>query len=1200
MTDRNPQHVLNEFLQAELHHTMGAYGFATRELERLFDQAQESERVVISDLDLEETLDSNRRLRDGHKEHGESDGGRRHPHPKREFDSSDDPEAPSLVRPQLANPVEELYATAITALGASLDAPPYDDQTAETPLIPGQPGEQLRELGLRLGVTQDPQRRIARQTQQDARLARERKLGRMQVRRDQAQKTLKPQNEGLLSPEQCVGRILGDCFEARPRRAQSTKSESGISLRERPLHQVVISALIDGHLRMHRAEHELSGPFERTFSKGGRPVDDIQDHLDVSIALHTFAYATARSMPWIFAINSDERDSVIAYYQGSCDSLTPPYCMWIARQVSLLALHRRGFSHWLRDDYGYAYKDFYKLRRQIRQIGRSLRGNLIAPPGARQFLDGLHAIAEHHTGRIYQAEHGHDVALRHFKQARNRLQRLEPDPLRPTERDPETRALLHNSRWRVKLLIGQGKAYWELGRVKSSVLCNVHAWRCFLQLSDTERHAESNLETVDEVIEWLELVADDPDIDKTELGERFAPLVAQFRTIPRSSHLRAIAADIMSRIGHALFLLRLPAGTEDPEGWDDTLAYSALATAAELDHRSTATGADLLNIKHRSPEIYRNHGDLPREAPTMAAIGEQWPGGGSEFEAAARVIEYLLQQWVDHPAVTNGAPDNGQCDDRPVEQILAEKLLPAFTTHTDSSNVKLAQVYRYLMQGPHGVRKDGVRLEFVCARRYSSFFPFLPRPSAFRVRGGGYFVRLIDAKLPELAGELGIPVGESRTAFGIVIDPGPDFLDNLYRCGYGLADIDMVVVTHDHADHIAELDALLALLHYRRTYGDERFRPPPPPEQDGDGTPRPCPASPLERAVLLPIVGNESVFKRYGFYNDSPEGGNNAVHVMRFEDLERLTAPDAEPASEEERCLLLPPSLRFTATTSIHHTDARGKLAQGCIIAVDDGSGETASIGFTSDTGGIDPKLYEPDVVVAHVSTVPLPDLRKLGQLAQAPAHVRADTAEFQRLWDKAIGRKQVGRSRHDPPDFLLRQLQFGFRSPPKRSLTQPLATSPLSPLEAIYASDEPKHLYLEGLVGLAKAIHERGNGGLLLVGEMREELGSFRSRIASELNDNLFRHRENDDPKAAALTADIGLALGIEPGGKVSILCSTCDLDNDMTDGERYHDPMRVYEVCVKGEHEGVFYNCRHHNPQTQAEPTFVELVERYDAFGH
>lgn len=1179
------QHFLNEFLQTELHHTMGAYGVATRELERLDKQLdhQRHQAEILGEPgrkdalatvaalradDLKDTLDINRQLREQDRDH---------PLPARPYHSpNSEPGLSTIVTARLANPIAEFYLTSIAALEAALDRNPYRDAPHEP--VPDDSHDLLVALGHRLEVTHDPQRRVGSAaaksaTAQDAGRARKLKLERMLVRLAEAERSLGPPAGELLEPDVCVGLILGDSLQ------HTGKSGSGNprdSLCDHPLHQVVISALIDGHLRMHHAEHRLAQPFGKTLDSRGHSAADIQAHLDASISLHTFAYVAARSMPWIFAEDGEERASVLARYRESCDRLTPPYCMWIARQVSLLALHRRGFAYWLQDEVELAYKDFYKLRRQVRQASRSLRDNVVFPPGARQFLDGLHALAEHHTGRIYQAEHAHDVALSHFRQAAARLRRLAPDNAVPSPDQADAQALLHNSRWRVRLLIGQGKAHYELGRLKASLLCNLEAWRCFLELLESERRASIHLETVDEVIEWLKLVVDDPDLDKAELRDRFEPLVNQFPTITRSIHLRSLAADIIARIGHALLILKLP-DRANPKDDDDSLAYDVLSNAATLDPTSTPVGVDLLTISHRSPKLFAD--GLRRPGSNLQPIDEHWPGGGSEFETAARVIEYILQLWI-----TDSTVDGAQ-EDEDVGKAVADRLLPAFTTHTDSSNVKLAQIYRYLMQGPRKIRNCDAAIEFVCARRYSSFFPFLPRPSAFRVRGGGYFVRIVDEDLRN-----------GQDSFGIAIDPGPDYLDNLYRCGYGLADIDMVVVTHDHADHVAELDAMLALLAYRRKLGDDRFRPLPadwPDDgEDHDETPD---------ARLLPIVGNDSICERYGFYDGT---GSNAVLVLTFADLRRLTRPSAEPKGKE-RFVLLPPSMRFKPART-NHKDARGGQARGFTLSVVRDR-RSASIGFTSDTGDIGLWPGSADVVVAHVSTVPMPDLRRMAGLEEAPAHAAAETERFQTLWRNARGREQVGRARHDPDDFLLRQLQFGFWSPAHRNALEAgdsgLAVSPLSPLDQIFHRDgaeDPPHLYLERLVALAERIDQRPKGGLLLVGELREELGSFRSRIASELNDKLFRPPGRDDPMSAALTADIGLALEICPGGDVKILCSTCDLDNDMTHMERFHEPKKVYEVCVKGEHEGVFYNCEHHNPQSQSSPTFVELVERYDVFGH
>ena len=104
----------------------------------------------------------------------------------------------------------------------------------------------------------------------------------------------------------------------------------------------------------------------------------------------------------------------------------------------------------------------------------------------------------------------------------------------------------------------------------------------------------------------------------------------------------------------------------------------------------------------------------------------------------------------------------------------------------------------------------------VVLRRWNSFSPLLrhrpaahEEPEAVRaamwrelsreVRGGGYLLRW---------------AGTS-----VAVDPGHDFIENLYRAGFGVADIDAVVVTHDHADHVADLLPLLDLLyqHDRRS-----------------------------------------------------------------------------------------------------------------------------------------------------------------------------------------------------------------------------------------------------------------------------------------------------------------------------------------------------------------------------------------------
>jgi len=146
-----------------------------------------------------------------------------------------------------------------------------------------------------------------------------------------------------------------------------------------------------------------------------------------------------------------------------------------------------------------------------------------------------------------------------------------------------------------------------------------------------------------------------------------------------------------------------------------------------------------------------------------------------------------------------------------------------------------------------------------------------------------------------------------------------------------------------------------------------------------------------------------------------------------------------------------------------------------------------------------------------------------------------------------------------------------------------------------------------------------------------------MRGKVAGRLNEHIFkvtRERERGEERRAAarkrmrpielaetgmlyaLTGDIGLhlciACGGEPGAvgdpsvsgqklpsRVEVLCTLCNLDTDRAPEERYHVAHDVYEVCVKGENEGIFYNCSEHDPAHQEEPTFLEKLERFDIFG-
>lgn len=1195
------QHQLSEFLYAELLHSMGTYRVAADKLEELHDNlgGQPAGAAAISgggkdnlhegrDLRItlhevvSQALSYNARLsKELHHPIGKVDDAAdgdersRHPSPLKSRNETPDPE---LLKPILA-----FYTTTTEALRLHQGRIGRKEDQSDA----GQ-------LGRLLAYIHDPQRRS--RLELDEKLVEDR-AERMQNRYEEigtlpGAKTLPtPNADGFAS-------ILHDHLDVTPQDDRSP-----------PLHLSILKALSDAHKWMHEAEHCRSQPFNEMFTEIPATDARVENLLTRSIALNTFVYVAARRAPWIFAEHDEERAHVVKHYEECCESLSPTYCMWIASQFSLLALERRGYAWWTMGKHDFAYRDFYKLIRLLRHLRHQATQRAVRVPGTRTLIEGLSGLAEHHIGRIYRSQHAHRAALMYFDRASLHL--------KGWEEHAEIGPIVKNSRWRLHLLISQGKANYELGRVKRSMLYYARAWRAFLLLTESESQSTANIEVVMDVIKWLAEVENDPELNKVEVSQRLAPLVDQFETVYSPVHLRLLAADIMMRLGHLLFILKLPSADEDPDARsgppepppDHGLARRCLFQAAFLDARSTLIAADLLRLQRSA----KQRGEV-LDLPATEDFGRQWASGSSHFEEAARVVEHILQIWLDE-ADPRAARGNSV---RAKRARFARELVASFLAHTDSSNVRHAQVYRYLMHRPRDLVREAKPLsptmDIVCLRRYSSFYAFLPRPAAFRAPGGGYLVQVRDH-------------GDAEQ-FGIAIDPGPSFLDNLYRCGYSLADIHMIVLTHDHADHIASLDALLALMGARKGLGDETFGIDEPPKKHGD-----------ERLV---IVGNASVKDRYDFFNEvqpvKKERDENtgtlvdkersdAVRVMtfdRFHEISSKSGRGRRAAIKGAGILLRPTTLCIQPIRTIDHCDASGHLSQGFLLSIGEGASKSSAL-FTGDTGPQprrstghyfaaqreSPTLKEAaaaaDVVIAHISSAPLPELRELASLDPVSGRGRELARTFTKLWSQAAGQAEQQMRKKTPrrmvePGFLLRQLQFGFRSRPAKRESD-LKVSPLSPLKDIRPQSE-KHLYVTGLLQLAE--HMQRNRGsrhpLLLIGELREELGTFRTRIAARITEDVFK----GGAQGTALTADIGLRLHLSrPDGKagglapVSVLCSTCDLDNDLIARERFHPPQDIREVCVKGEDEGIFYNCPLHDPSKRPEQRWLEAVERYDPFG-
>jgi tetratricopeptide (TPR) repeat protein len=1193
VTPHNPgitrQRQLSDFLYAELLHTVGSYRLSRERFEEL--QADLTEHPLGKDDPLVASCDQGILCNKELQLHLHDPTTSRHPIPTGVRDRSEtiDDSLPAF-KPDLAllESVSNFYDVAIASLRLS-KARQREEAGATTSngddYEPG-PGEMLREI---LSVAHDPQRRarpdpLALDAQRRGRAMRmdDRRKAVSQILQAKGKKTPSARDR-LASGRSNFASILEDHIQAPA-----------------SLHLTIVEALSEAHRWMHVAEHLRAQSFGRMLASIPETYAKTQQMLRYSLALNTFVFVAARTIPWTFAEDAQERDKIIGDYKRSCDRLVPTYCMWIATQLSMLALHRRAFTYWTMGRHDRAYRDFHKLARLLRASKAPAEKRAVRVPGTKTFLEGMTAMSELHIGRIYRGQHANRMALKYFKRASRHLKRWETHD--------EIGHIIANSHWRISLLINEAKANYELGRVKRSLLFYARAWRAFLHLADSESHATANINAVEEFIEWLKPLVDEPHFSKVALGRQLAPLVEQFETLRSPKHLELLAADIIMRTGHLMYILKLPPIHWDPDNsahgppaTEHDLAYRCVVSAAHMDPESTLVAADLLKIE---ADTSRKAGWA--KSPSPVPIAAQWPAGSGRFEEAARIIEYTLQRWL--------AKVENDGDASSAEVTVARRLLASFLVHTDSSNLKLAQVYSYLMREPRATKRrtdpEQCTLDLICLRRYSSFFPFLPRPSAFGAPGGGYFVQTREP-------------GARSQPFGIAVDPGPDFIENLYRCGFALSDIHMIALTHDHADHIASLDALLALLGNRAGLGDERFG------RDGR---------------RLAIVGNESVVRRYEFFDQGPPGRRSAerrdaVSLLDFEEIAEITrlSPKARRRHKKgKKILQMPDTLRIEPIRSYGHHDAHGHISQAFMLSMGDEDESRSSILFTGDTG-LPPTenpassatrfakgskelldaVGEADVVVAHLSSVPLRELRQLAGLTEENQEPDV-VPEFRKLWGDVRKQVEAKRTRDqdsligiEQAEFLLRQLQFGFRSRPADKNAE-FAVSPFSPVETIKEQPE-QHLYLSGLIEIARKM-ERGSGEratppLLLIGELREELGAFRTRIANHISTAILR-RDASERSPIALTADIGLrvrvarptaesrARPVDPDA-ITVLCTTCDLDNDLVPTERFHRPHEILEVCVKGEDEGVFYNCKHHDPSHQPDVLWLEAVERYDVFG-
>ena len=355
----------------------------------------------------------------------------------------------------------------------------------------------------------------------------------------------------------------------------------------------------------------------------------------------------------------------------------------------------------------------------------------------------------------------------------------------------------------------------------------------------------------------------------------------------------------------------------------------------------------------------------------------------------------------------------------------------------------------------------------------------------------------------------------------------------------------MVIMTNDHPDHLAALDAILSLR---------------------KGT-RPVKRSGADKPDKLKMLGTDAVRQRYHRHEQMivRDLRNPLMHQLPDGiEIHALRAIDEDAAGYDPVSFVLtfePPegTARSITFMSDAATEALGDYFDRRIAHID---GE-AFVAWKAALAN--------DIVVANVGEVSVGELRDLALPAGQDEPGR-DVAE---TFDTCVaGLDPNGRS-----DEAVR-IRQALTLPSSGRGSDRARTGLLRPVQGSDFEDSD-HLNLRGLLAVARLMGEPAADDsdeqprVLVVRELREQLGAFRRTIADEINKHLFA------TSTVALTADVGLRIRLDSEHRSRVLCSVCSLNNDRLEAERHHHPGRMAEVCVKGDGEATYWMCPIHESE-------------------
>ena len=821
----------------------------------------------------------------------------------------------------------------------------------------------------------------------------------------------------------------------------------------------------------------------------------------------------------------------------------------IAKAVETVSYIRRGFAYDLLNKPYEAFNDFTSAEKCISKMVKLT--NHIDEPAVNEickiYSELLVPYIYSLKGELYRKEHAFYNAHQYFCGAVSRFGQLEESK----QSDRHTKNYIQQSLKIVRIKREKAKTFLELGEFARSLKWYLQALKQLCQIDiHNSAQAEPIRRATENILEYFEAHRNEPSIGKPKLAnliEKLTDLLESiFGHIETEQPHRALFSDLLNRCSMVLYLLNLP---EKQSFGTYKKLYEKPADLSRLEEVKSSLKRNVLAKRWNSMALNCNTNN------SLAVLNELIINDGVEnnhafssnliYSGSLRDIIYRrLSMSVLREVNTNRASEKINNDDVR-KRTITKKLLQDLLTYTDTFITRNDELYQYLMRDR--VEKNNSNIYFYSLQRWSSINPAIPRPSSLKMKGGGYFIKY----------------GNN----GIAIDPGINFIENLYSEGFSIADIQYIIATHDHIDHTADIDSILSL-HYRRCT--------------------------LSNKKKLTLIANPSVSARYSFMiNQEPD---------LFSKME-LT-PDEAPRSIFD-------GFQIEAIKVYHKDIASPKVSNsiGLRLLFETEKGEF-TIGITGDTKYYenkneeekkkkkkeeDPftKLLNSDILIVHINSATYRELKLLSNLSWKDRDIAG------------ILRKIV---ENDELQHLMDQIKYSYGF--KRSETE----SFIAMFEA--AADDKtnsyeineldgQHLFLSGVIALyyryrAITNNDKLKNKLFVIAETTEEMGSYRHKVARYLN-------EQFDNLPTCMTSDIGFTIRVHHDGRdwvLGVKCSRCALHNDNTEDDIYHSPATMREVCIKREDDGLFYFCPRHDPEgVDKRPddlSFIERLERYQPYKH